>query len=61
MAHPKSKISKQRKRKRRTHYNTPVPNVMACSNCGNPVLRHHVCDECGHYRGKPAIVFQDEE
>jgi len=32
MAHPKSKISKQRKRKRRTHYKAAVPTVAKCTN-----------------------------
>jgi len=55
MAHPKRKISKQRRDKRRTHYKAEVPNVVACSNCGAPLLRHHVCSECGYYRGKLAV------
>jgi len=56
MAHPKSKISKQRKRKRRTHKKLTVPNVVNCQNCGSPVLYHRVCGECGFYRGKEAIA-----
>ena len=56
MAHPKSKISKQRKRKRRTHYKMTAPNVGNCPNCGAPKLSHRVCDECGHYRGVVAIA-----
>ena len=55
MAHPRSKQSKTRSRKRRTHYKLDVPNVMNCKNCGTPVLRHHVCPECGNYKGKVAI------
>ncbi len=55
MAHPKRKISKQRRDKRRTHYKAEVPTVMTCSNCGAPVLYHRVCKECGYYKGKQAI------
>ena len=42
MAHPKRKISKQRRNKR-------------SSNCGAAVQYHTVCPECGYYRGKLAI------
>ena len=52
MAHPKYRISKQRKRKRRTHYKIEAPNVSSCSNCGAPKLSHHVCGECGFYNGR---------
>jgi large subunit ribosomal protein L32 len=56
MAHPKTRISKQRKRKRRTHYKIEAPNVVACSNCGSPKLTHHICGDCGHYRGRPLVA-----
>jgi large subunit ribosomal protein L32 len=26
-----------------------------CPNCGSPMIYHHVCPECGFYRGKLAI------
>lgn len=55
MAHPKRKISKQRRDKRRTHYKTVAATFMECSNCGAPVLMHRVCAECGYYKGKQAI------
>ncbi len=61
MAHPKSRISKQRKRKRRTHYVSVAPNVGKCSNCAAPALFHHVCGTCGYYRGKQAIVVKSAE
>ncbi|PCH96071.1 MAG: 50S ribosomal protein L32 [Bacteroidetes bacterium] len=54
MAHPKRKISKQRRDKRRAHIKAEVPTLSTCSNCSAPVLRHRVCPECGYYRGKPA-------
>lgn len=59
MAHPKSRVSKQRKRKRRTHYKATAPNVSTCQNCGAPKLQHRVCGECGYYRGKVAIQMDN--
>jgi large subunit ribosomal protein L32 len=55
MAHPKRKISKTRRDKRRTHYKAVANQFTECSNCGSAVLFHRVCTECGHYRGKLAI------
>jgi len=55
MAHPKHKISKQRRNKRRTHYKATPVQLSVCSNCGSAVQYHRVCPECGHYRGKLAI------
>ena len=55
MAHPKRKISKQRRNTRRTHYKASVPTIASCSNCGSAVEYHRVCPECGYYRGKQAI------
>ncbi|MGI9543666.1 MAG: 50S ribosomal protein L32 [Cyclobacteriaceae bacterium] len=55
MAHPKRKISKSRRDKRRSHLSGRVATFMECSNCGASVLYHRVCTECGYYKGKPAI------
>ena len=55
MAHPKRKISKTRRDKRRTHYKASPSTMYTCSNCGTAVIYHRVCEECGHYRGKQAI------
>lgn len=55
MAHPKSRISKQRKRKRRTHYKAETPQLSVCQNCGATTQYHRVCPECGYYRGRQAI------
>jgi len=52
MAHPKRKISKQRRDKRRTHYKATLPTLAKCTNCGSSHEYHRICPECGFYRGK---------
>ena len=60
MAHPKHKLSKQRRDKRRTHDFAPVPTLSVCPNCGATVMYHRVCPECGYYRGRQIIVKSAE-
>ncbi|MEA3446937.1 MAG: 50S ribosomal protein L32 [Bacteroidota bacterium] len=55
MAHPKRKQSKTRRDKRRTHYKAKAPTMSTCQNCGATIRSHHVCPECGHYRGQLVI------
>ncbi|MBR6418493.1 MAG: 50S ribosomal protein L32 [Bacteroidales bacterium] len=55
MPHPKHRFSQTRTRKRRTHDSLEAPQLTPCSNCGAQILMHHVCPECGYYRGKLAI------
>ncbi len=55
MPHPKHKISKSRRDKRRTHDKLTPSQLSKCSNCGEPKLYHRVCGACGYYRGKLAI------
>ena len=59
MAHPKRKISKQRRDKRRTHVKATTQQLATCPNCGATVKYHRVCPECGHYRGKLAIESEE--
>lgn len=40
MAHPKSRISKQRKRKRRTHYKATAPTITVCQTTGEAHMPH---------------------
>lgn len=64
MAHPKSKISKQRKRKRRTHKKAIVPQVATCSTTGEKHLYHRAYyDDEGNmlYRGRVLVKADIEE
>ena len=62
MAHPKSRISKQRKRKRRTHKKATAPHVVVDKSTGEPHLWHHAYWHEGdlYYRGKVLIKSDDE-
>ena len=54
MAHPKRKISKTRRDKRRTHYKAEMPQVAVCSKTGESHLYHRAYWYEGklYYRGK---------
>lgn len=49
---PQRRISKTRKRKRRTHFKLDLPGMMVCPNCGEMKKGHVVCGKCGYYDGK---------
>lgn len=64
MAHPKSKISKQRKRKRRTHKKAGIPQIATCQTTGEKHLYHNAYyDDEGnmYYRGRVLIAAEEEE
>jgi len=56
MAHPKRKISKTRRDKRRTHYKATAPSLSSCSNCGDLKLSHRACPSCGYYASRSMFV-----
>lgn len=56
MAVPFRRVSKTRKRKRRTHYKINGPEIAKCSNCGGFLKPHRVCILCGFYKGKQVIT-----
>ena len=68
MAHPKSRISKQRKRKRRTHYKATAPTLTTCQTTGELHQPHRAyTDSEGnmYYNGnlivKAPEVFEETE
>jgi len=38
--------------RRRSGHGLEEPRTSTCSNCKAPHLRHRMCSECGHYRGR---------
>ena len=59
MAVPFRKISKTRKRMRRTHYNISANGTTKCTNCGAIIRLHRVCTECGYYKGKKVLSKEE--
>ena len=46
----KHRHSKERGRKRRTHYKATAPSLVACIQCGKKIKSHQVCSYCGYYK-----------
>ncbi|MDX1686310.1 MAG: 50S ribosomal protein L32 [Saprospiraceae bacterium] len=61
MAHPKSRISKQRKRKRRTHKKLSVPQIATCKKTGEPHLFHRAYWHEGSLYYKGHVVIEADE
>lgn len=63
MAHPKSRISKQRKRKRRTHKKATAPQIAICKTTGTPHIYHRAYWSEGnmYYKGQVVIEAPLEE
>jgi len=40
---------------RRSHHGLEAPTLATCSNCGSHHRPHHMCQECGFYKGRLVI------
>lgn len=61
MAVPKRKVSKARRDKRRSStWKLAAPAMVKCSNCGELVLNHHVCKNCGMYGKKQVLEVESK-
>ena len=63
MAHPKRKISKTRRDKRRTHVKASVPQIATCPTTGEAHLYHRAYWHEGemYYKGKVVIEAAETE
>lgn len=61
MAVPQRRISKTRKRLRRTHFKLHAKGLVACPHCGEMIQPHKVCPFCGYYNGKPIVVKKSKK
>ncbi|MDD6200274.1 MAG: 50S ribosomal protein L32 [Firmicutes bacterium] len=57
MAVPKCKVSKARRDKRRGgNWKLSAPSVSVCPKCGEPVMPHRACKNCGSYNGRQVLA-----
>ena len=56
MAVPKRRQSKHRRNNRRSHDALKRIQLVRCSNCSAAIKPHHICANCGYYRGRQMIV-----
>ncbi|HBL84432.1 MAG: 50S ribosomal protein L32 [Clostridiales bacterium GWF2_38_85] len=62
MAVPKRKTSKARRDKRRSSvWKLDAPQMAKCPKCGEFVLSHRVCTNCGSYDGKVVLKQADKK
>lgn len=61
MAVPFRKVSKTRKRKRRTHLKKTIGAMVECPKCKATIKPHRACTKCGYYNGKEVIKQQETE
>ena len=61
MAVPKSKTSKSKRDKRRTHYRLSILNITECPRCHTKKISHRVCENCGYYAENEIIVFERKD
>jgi large subunit ribosomal protein L32 len=56
---PKQRISRARQGNRRRHHFIPPLNLVPCRSCRELKRPHHVCPNCGMYRGRQVIEIED--
>ena len=60
MAVPKRRQTRTRRDKRRTHHKAEMPTWTNCSHCGEAMRSHHICQNCGFYKGKKYLKIKAE-
>ncbi len=63
MAVPKRRMSKARKGSRRSHHHRKPKQNTYCNRCGNAVLAHTVCWNCGwsNTQGRELVPVAEKE
>jgi len=60
MAVPKSRTSKAKRNKRRSHDSLAGPTLSTCPQCREPKLPHRVCRHCGTYRDRTVLEVEED-
>lgn len=57
---PKRKISKSRRDRRRAHDSIKTFHLVRCSSCGAMKRSHHMCLDCGSYKGRQVLPVDED-
>ena len=60
MACPKKAKSKSKRNTRRSHHAISAATIVSCPNCGETKLLHRVCSNCGYYKGREVVRYEEE-
>ncbi len=55
MAVPKRRHTSTKRNMRRSHHFKKPVKLMSCSKCGEAILPHMACPNCGTYKGREVI------
>ncbi len=58
---PFHRVSKTRKRMRRSHNALETPGTITCPQCKAVIKPHRVCTKCGYYNGKKVLNVKEAE
>ena len=61
MANPKKRMTSTRSGNRRSHHSLDKIKLSNCTKCNETVIPHHVCMNCGTYKGKQVINLNSEK
>ena len=59
--HPKRKLSKGRRDRRRAHDALSPAQLVKCPQCGALRRPHSVCPDCGTYKGETYFATETEK
>ncbi len=59
-AQPKRRISKSAGARRRSHLALTASQLVPCPQCHEMILPHHVCPNCGSYKGTEVIEIESK-
>jgi large subunit ribosomal protein L32 len=57
---PKRKVQQGRRNRRRSHLALKPRQLVACAQCHEPHIPHHVCPNCGTYNGVEVVEVKEK-
>jgi large subunit ribosomal protein L32 len=58
---PKQRVSRHRQGNRRRYHVLKPLALVSCRNCREIKMAHHVCPNCGYYRGRQVVVIEERD